>query len=94
MRIESYWPGNRSDDEVHVWHLVIQDHSQTIMNGQACLSTQEIARSDQFKFDKDRIFYLTSHILLRKVLACYLNIACNQIKFIENGYGKPIIVDT
>ena len=91
MRMEHYWPGALSDGEVHVWHLIANDESQDILKYMDCLFAQEKDKSNRFKFEKDRLRYITRHVFLRKVLACYLNTGWDQIKFRENDYGKPFI---
>jgi len=89
--IENYWPGALSESEVHIWHLVADDELQEIHKYADCLSVQEKEKSNRFKFEKDRLRYITRHVFLRKVLACYLDVDCDQIKFKENDYGKPFI---
>lgn len=91
MRIDHYWPGVLSDGEVHVWQLVDNHRLQETLKYMDCLSVQEKEKSSRFKFETDRIRYITRHVFLRNVLACYLNIDCDQIQFKENDYGKPFI---
>lgn len=94
MKVEQYWPGALSDGEVHVWHLATGGEAQEILKYMDFLSDQEKDKSNRFKFEKDRLRYITRHVFLREVLACYLNIAFDQIKFTENNYGKPFVDDS
>ena len=89
--IENYWPGALSENEVHVWHLVADAKSQEMQNYADCLSALEKEKSNRFKFEKDQRRYITRHVFLRKVLACYLGVNADQIKFREDDYGKPFI---
>ena len=89
--IKNYWPGALSENEVHVWHLVADDESQEMQNYADCLSTREKEKSNGFKFENDQRRYITRHVFLRKVLACYLGVNADQIKFREDDYGKPFI---
>lgn len=91
MKLAHYWPGALSAGEVHSWHLSANEHLQQLMKHVDGLSIEEKARSDRFKIEKDRVNYIVRHVFLRKVLACYLDIAWDQIEFNENDYGKPFI---
>jgi 4'-phosphopantetheinyl transferase len=53
------------------------------------LSADEIARARQFHFTKDRENFIVARGLLRLILARYLNIAPDQLRFCYNAYGKP-----
>lgn len=64
MRMEHYWPGALSEGEVHVWHLFANDESQDILKHMDCLSAREKDKSNRFKFEKDRLRYITRHVFL------------------------------
>ena len=91
MKLEQYWPGALADHEVHIWHLAAGEQSKELLNHTDCLSNREKDKSNNFILEKDRLGYITRRVFLRKVLACYLDVACDQIKFTENDYGKPFI---
>lgn len=91
MILEQYFPGTLSESEVHVWHLAASEQQRDLLKYTNCLSAREKDRSNRLKLKKDHLSYVTRHVFLRKVLACYLAIDCNEIKFTENEYGKPLI---
>lgn len=55
------------------------------------LDEKEIARLDKFRFEKDKKSFLISHVLLRQVLADYVQQQPTEISFSENNYGKPFL---
>jgi 4'-phosphopantetheinyl transferase len=53
------------------------------------LSSDEQARMQKFRFEKDRIRYAISHAILRILLGRYLDLPPSSICFEKNEFGKP-----
>ena len=55
------------------------------------LSTEELARSKAFRFEKHRREYLTTRFLVRNALSHYHPFPPEEWKFQANPYGKPAV---
>ncbi|WP_247563763.1 4'-phosphopantetheinyl transferase superfamily protein [Bradyrhizobium sp. 188] len=63
----------------------------TIREWRSCLDAAELARSDGFYFDADRITYIGAHWLLRNALAATGGLPPSQWRFVTGRHGKPQI---
>jgi 4'-phosphopantetheinyl transferase len=74
--------------EVHVWQADLERLSipETCA---AVLSTDECQRADRFRFPRDQRRYRHCRVLLRMLLAGYLQIEPAQISFGYWAHGKP-----
>jgi 4'-phosphopantetheinyl transferase len=70
--------------EVHLWRI---DLGATAALGE--LTDRELARANQFQFDRDRRRFLAAHAGLRTILARYLQVAARDIELIDAPSGKP-----
>ena len=88
------WPGI-SMPHVHVWQLRLDDDrvSQAISKISTArgglLSPDELARAARFHFEKDRIRFARCRSALRLLLARFLNIAPEKIRFSYTAKEKP-----
>jgi 4'-phosphopantetheinyl transferase len=57
------------------------------------LTADEIARAEHFSFEKDRNRFVVARGLLRVLLAAYLRVEPQQLRFCYNAYGKPALDD-
>ena len=55
------------------------------------LNTEEVARSDRFVFDRDRVRYVAGRGRLRHILGRYLGQKPEQVEFRYGPFGKPEI---
>ena len=84
-----------SASHVQVWQLSLDDNhvSQAISEISAArgglLSPDEIARAERFHFEKDRIRFTRCRSALRILLARFLNIAPEKIRFSYTTKDKP-----
>lgn len=53
------------------------------------LSPNEKLKFQKFYFDKDKLLYLHSHAMLRRLLAAYSALKPEDLVFTHNAYGKP-----
>ena len=80
-------------NEVHVWHLLADrlNDTPTLNAVQSLLSSDEQARMNCLRRERDRTLFLLSRVLMRTVLASYLDCPWYDVQFAANDYGKPIL---
>jgi 4'-phosphopantetheinyl transferase len=76
------------DDRVDVWKFYLDETTPADSN-LGVLSSDEIARAARFHFEKDRTHYTRCRTVLRDVLAGYLAIPADEIRFEYAPSGKP-----
>ena len=80
---------------VQVWQLRLDDDgvgqiiSKISLARGGLLSADELARAERFHFEKDRIRFTRCRSALRLLLARFLNIAPEKIRFSYTAKGKP-----
>ena len=77
-----------------VWYGNLSVSPQKLAEFKNILSSDELARSDRFKFPVHRDRYIAARGSLRCLLANYLGIAAKDIRFNYGAHGKPEIADT
>ena len=78
--------------EVHVWFRKTASLSAEVVNSAgSCLSADERARRDRYRFDADRRQFTLAHELLRRALSYYHDVSPADWRFTTNEYGKPLI---
>ncbi|HLA74976.1 MAG TPA: 4'-phosphopantetheinyl transferase superfamily protein [Gammaproteobacteria bacterium] len=88
-------PGNAmrlGRNDVHVWRAPLTTSHSTALY--QTLSADERARAQRFHFQHDRQRYIAARGILRTILARYLNLPAQHIKFLYNVYGKPTLQHT
>jgi len=78
-------------NEVHVWCASLEAPTPTLQEYIRFLSDEEIARANQFHFEKDRHHFIAAHGTLRMLLGHYLHRLPKEIRFCSNSYGKPFL---
>lgn len=80
-----------ASDEVHVWriNLAVADEA----DAPECLSDDELARAQRFRFVTERRRFLNRRVRLRQGLARYLNCAPRVLRFGANAFGKPTLAN-
>jgi 4'-phosphopantetheinyl transferase len=81
-------------DQVHLW-LARHPASLDAAERDACtalLDASERARLERFAFDRLKIEYLVTRTLVRRVLAACTGCAPTELRFGENGFGKPHLI--
>ena len=81
------------DTEVHIWRACLEQEAETVQALSSMLAPDERSRADKFYFQKDRAHFIVARGVLRMLLARYLDIAPEQIRFTYNQYGKPALHD-
>jgi 4'-phosphopantetheinyl transferase len=80
-----------TSEEVHVWCVIVNHFFSQIDLFAEVLDKDEKKKADSFYFQRDRIQYITSHTILRKILAGYLHTDPSKIMYQKNEYGKPAL---
>jgi 4'-phosphopantetheinyl transferase len=77
--------------EIHVWNAPLPDECDTGELSRL-LDPEERARAAAFSFDLDRIRYVHSHGVLRKILSRYTDREPGRLIFARNRNQKPRLV--
>jgi 4'-phosphopantetheinyl transferase len=86
-------PGIRPIDHVDLWTVSLTVDSEQYDRLSQSLSTDEIARADRFKFERDRRRFVVGRGALRRILASYLERDPKSIHFVYGPHGKPMLAD-
>jgi 4'-phosphopantetheinyl transferase len=77
------------EDEVQLWRVDLGAVRSAESRWQKILSSDELARSARFHFQRDRQHFVASRALLRTILATYLATAPNSVIFSYSKREKP-----
>ena len=78
-------------DEVHVWRLALDGDDARVRSRLENLSHDELARSQKFRFKRDRDRFVVCRGSLREILAPFLDLRPREIEFEYNQQGKPFL---
>jgi 4'-phosphopantetheinyl transferase len=79
--------------EAHVWRASLYQPTDVIAKLAPLLSRDERQRAERFHRPTDRWRFIVGRGILRKILATYLALAPDEVRFVYNKYGKPFISD-
>jgi len=74
--------------EVHVWRA----HADRWSGSSGVLSAEEGARASRFRFDLDRRRWVAARVLLRNVLADYLEVDASALELGATEDGRPVVL--
>jgi 4'-phosphopantetheinyl transferase len=80
-------------DEVRLHVAALDDWAPPAVHACDFLSPEELAAADAFVFSKDRVRYIGARVFLRTVLAAYLGIGPDAVRFARGANGKPVLRD-
>jgi 4'-phosphopantetheinyl transferase len=80
-------------DEIHVWSARLDRTPSVTQRLGRNLSDDERERAARFHFDRDRNRFIVGRALLRIMLARYLGVAADQIRFAYGEFGKPSLAE-
>ena len=80
-----------SEDATHIWRLSLELKSNQLDELKSFLLQDELARAEQFYFDKHRNHYIAARGQMRKILNAYLNLGKETLVFSYNDFGKPYL---
>ena len=79
-------------EEVHVWRASLEQPGPDIQALEQLLASDEQARAEQFRFQKDRLHYIIARGTLRSILGRYLGKDPHTLRFSYSTFGKPALV--
>src|SRR2546430_10359608 len=79
------------ENEVHVWRSSLHATKAAIHSLERILTWDELTRARRFHFERDCTQYIVAHGVLRVLLAGYLNVDPDRIRYCYNPYGKPAL---
>ena len=84
-----------TSNDVHVWLGDAGAYAQAARRTQALglLAADEIARMQRFHFERDRLVFLATRVLVRQTLSRYADIDPRDWRFVANAWGRPAIAD-
>jgi 4'-phosphopantetheinyl transferase len=77
--------------EIHWWFSISRKSSSEVATeiDRDVLSTNELARRQSFRFERDRNLYAEAHLLLRFALAQYSEVHPARLRFKKGDFGRP-----
>src|SRR5262245_39066041 len=76
-------------DEVHVWSASLDQPDLDSEKMMPLLSEDERERARRYRVERARRRFIAARGLLRRILACYVGVAPEQLVFLYNSNGKP-----
>lgn len=76
-------------DEVHLWTADLTTPRRALASYLPDLDAEEERRAARFVFPKHKRRFILAHVMMRSVLARYLNCAPAALNFTADAYGKP-----
>ena len=77
--------------DLHVWFIPLVSPPLLVGELEATLSADERARADRLHFEQHRREYVLCRAVLRALLARYLGMSADQIRFAYGAHGKPAL---
>ena len=81
-----------TDHHIHIYQQRLIATPEKIDYYFQLLSVDEQQRAQRFKFDKHQNRFIIGRGILRELLADYLTMVPEAIRFCHNDYGKPAIL--
>ncbi len=70
---------------MNIWQIALHESPDNV------LSPEEKARVARFRFDADRVRWISAHVALRQILSAATDIPPQELKFIYGPHGKPAL---
>ncbi len=84
--------GKPNVDEVHVWRTGLVEGRWLIARLELMLSAEERVRAARLIFSRDRRRFVVGRAVLRLILAGYLGVEPESLRFSYRAEGKPFLV--
>ena len=76
---------------VHVWRISLDQPNDSLDRFQRTLEPDELNRASRFHFEKHRRHFIVARGFLRSVVAPYLEMQPESLRFSYGPYGKPVL---
>jgi 4'-phosphopantetheinyl transferase len=80
-----------TQNQVEIWLVNIPEHINRSVWYETLLNDEEREKADRFYFAKDRLRYVITHGILRRLISQYVAIPPKELVFLKNPFGKPYI---
>jgi 4'-phosphopantetheinyl transferase len=78
--------------DIHLWRARLAANYAADFVLQQLLSEDEREHAARFRFEPDRRRYIAARSMLRRIVACYVAEAPDQLRFRNEKHGKPALV--
>jgi 4'-phosphopantetheinyl transferase len=75
--------------EIHVWTAHLVDEHRATADLLPVLSREERAQAAQLSFERDRMYFIQAHGIVRQILSNYLDTDAATLIFARTHHGKP-----
>lgn len=76
---------------VHVWRMSLDQPFEKLQHFRRMLEPDELNRASRFHFEKHRHHFIVARGFLRSVVAPYLEMQPESLRFSYGPYGKPVL---
>ncbi len=80
------------ENEVQLWIIDINKIKNNLSFYEGCLSLEEMAKANRFRFEKDRTVSIIARGALRLLLGHHLNRAPESLQLSYGAFGKPHLI--
>jgi 4'-phosphopantetheinyl transferase len=80
-------------DDVHVWRFSIEPDPGPLLELERSLSADEMERAGRYHFEWARVHFIAARGCMRDILARYLQVGANCLRFRYGSYGKPELAE-
>jgi len=81
------------EDGVHVWRIGLDVPATRLAGLGAYLAPEETARAERYRFPLPRQRFVAARGLLRELLGAYLEMDPARLRFRQNAWGKPLLLE-
>ena len=81
------------EDGVHVWRIGLDVPATRLAGLGAYLTPEEMARAGRYRFPAPRRRFVAARGLLRELLGAYLELDPARLRFRQNAWGKPLLLE-
>ena len=81
----------RAEGSVDIWTFSLAATEREITAWRTLLSPGELERAGRFVREQDRHRFAVAHGVLRRLIACYCDVAPRDLRFTELAGGKPAL---
>lgn len=74
--------------EIHLWMVELEDPCQVNPGWEQVLSAEEVERSQRYRFEKDRLRFISRRAILRRLLGAYTGTNPASIRYSTSPHGK------
>jgi 4'-phosphopantetheinyl transferase len=85
--------GMLPEEEVHIWRFDLNVSDLVLRKFRETLSEKELVRADRFRFPHLRRRFVAGRGVLRTILANYLSIEPQRVRFFYSSHGKPFLAE-